>query len=570
MAGKATLVINSDTNDGKKAIESLIKEMNKLKEENKNLREENKKAAAEAKQQYEEKLAAIRKERDEQKKLAADKKEQERIEAEANRKALQAAKEKEKLEREAADAAKKNADQHKQDLEAQDAGLARVGAGLMTVLGTYVSLNAVLNAVAENYERQFEMQQRIAQQNATVGASQIDAALSMLGASDETKGAAFRRIGSINESTGFGNVGALNKAFSASLTASGGNIEASLNAVETAAAISGGREDLIEPYASAALGISLRTGRSTDESLGAVLKAGELGGVKNPDKQARLYRSVAASGAAIDRTGNTAEAARQSMAIAATASSIVGDETGESTATFTGSLEARLAEFFQGRTGAPADSMGRIAALQKDPALFKQFDDKYNFEVKFDAVANRILSDPNYQGSQMLRSNNAQLGYDAANYRAQVQSTKTATPELRALARQNKARAAAESSMASNPNAGALAEIESLRQQAYDIVAPISSAPNVMFSTVGAIPRVLSKLGGEQMQAKALIAETQDIRDYIESYEGIGVGGAPMSQAREQLDKLIALQQESLAEMKRNTAAQTKPAVRPQGMQEAN
>lgn len=531
MGSKATLQISSDTKDGKKAIEMLVKEMASLREENRRLAEENRKANAESK-------AAAREQREANKKLLHDTREQQRAERERN------------------------------------AMMTNFATNVMTTVGSYVSLNQIIQVTNRYLERQDELQKSIAQHSLSQGNSQLDIALNLQGKSDADKARAIQIAKNVNRTSGFGNQNAINAAMASAVTSSEGNIDLSGKAVESAARISGGREDLVTAYTGAALGVAMRTGKSTEESLGAVLKAGALGGVEEPALQARLYRGVAASGAARDTSGNPAEAARQSMAIAAALSSITGDKQGNATETATGQFEGRMAKFFAETGNDPGTSFGRIAALQANPALSAQFDKKYNFEEKFDPVITRIAKDANYAGSKTLSEFGKGISYNRSEYEAQRKTVSGLTPELKALDRTNRIKAIAQAGSNLNREEALVQQIEDARVAVRDIADPISYS--TFDDIAGPFERgTVGLFGSEIDRARVRVQQSKQVRDRLKYDKRMDFDpnfkiDSQRQSAVNEIESLIQIQEQALAELKQLRTEQQKPTVTPTGMQEAN
>lgn len=451
MAGKATLVINSDSKDGQKAIESLIKEMTKLKEENKKLAEENKKAAAEDKKAHQEKMARVDEER-------RRKRETSELMRRAALEEQKAVKEAARLEREQLRIADQKA-----------RSWLNFGTTIMTTAGAYVSLNAILAETEKYLARQAALQKEIAQHNVAAGKSQQETILNMQGVTSAQLLRALQGGKDINLRTGFGDVNAINRAYGKALSASEGNFGRAEGAVEASASLSAGDPEKLNAYTQAALDIGLPSGKSAEESLGLALSAGAQARVTNPAQAAQLFAKSAASGAALDKTGNKAEAARQRVVLAATITGGIKDPTGDVSKTASINLGAKLAEFFEGTPGDPMTERGRIEALWADPRRAQQFDDKYNFEAEANDFINSLLKDKDSAAAKLYRSFDTKIGWNREAYEQTVKSTVKASPQTRANQRSNQRASITQAGHDVNASQGLVDEARQLYEGSKDI-----------------------------------------------------------------------------------------------------
>lgn len=193
----------------------------------------------------------------------------------------------------------------------------------------------------------------------------------------------------------------INAARAAALSASGGNVAASLDAVTGAARFLADKPGDIGGFAGSLLDLSKVTG-TTDASvnLGLLTKVGALSRVVAPQQQAQNIPRALIGATSFGAT------ARESAALFAALTTGSGDITGAAGGTGTIALAKQLRDFSE----VPGATTGeKIRALQADRTLAKTFLGDASFEKVVLGPIEQLLLDQQSQVAQQFRSNLAEI-----------------------------------------------------------------------------------------------------------------------------------------------------------------
>ncbi len=275
---------------------------------------------------------------------------------------------------------------------------------VVTLATSWISVGQAIQLASQALEHYHRIEDEAKRTQVTVGEAQGQVLKNLVGATTPQRAEFLEAIKQIAEESQFPDLGKLNLAAAEGLGASGGDREATLEALREAAKITWDKPEEIDTVVGAALDLRKATGKGARENIGFLLSAG------GPSRITDLNRQATNIAPAVISAAMTAKGDRQQNAIDAAAlfgalSSTAGDVRGESTRTATQAFAVQLRDFFE--TGyeksvagrklriKPADDPGtlegRIAALQGDDKLRKQFMENASFERQFQVPIEQLL-----------------------------------------------------------------------------------------------------------------------------------------------------------------------------------
>ena len=229
---------------------------------------------------------------------------------------------------------------------------------------------------------------------------------------------------------------------------SGGNVNAAMRAVEIAAQFMPDQPGSLGLSSGALLAMGQATGtQDATVNLGLLSKIGQLSPIADAGMQARNIPKAVIGQLAHGSSAQGAGALFASLAFGA------ADVTGESSGTAAISLAEQM-KGFGGLAGIDS-TRGRIAALQRDPAMAQRFLAGASFEKKFSGVIEQLLTDPSSAVARAYSSNltsiaDADLGAVGRSAIQTVSAGRFASAEdLR-----RRMAVAVESNLTTDPNAG--------------------------------------------------------------------------------------------------------------------
>lgn len=534
MTGKATLQISSDTKDGQKAIETLVKEMQKLKEENKQLAENNRKAAKEAKEQAREK-------------------------SEANRKLLSGTKELDKAQRDAGHASEMFA-------KAGTAAWMRFGATIATTAGGFVSVNTLMAEANRLLERQAQLQQEIHSKSMALGQSQANTAINFAGLSPDDRKTATGIAGRVNLRAGFGNRPALENA-AGSLISAGASPQQAEKTLEYAANLSPGNAQMVESLGSGIVDLQGSTGMSIEEASNLLLSSAANSRVKDPQQVSKGLAKVTSNASSLFDKGGKALAGEEGAAVWASISRMRGDSTGDESATLANNAITKLSTFAGFGADAPTTIMGRIAALQSNPELAKRFIKDSGYTTQDPAIG-RMLTDKGFGYARMLGEIDKNIGY-TPDMAGAVEELHRTQPDIALLKSQNRVKTLGERGAEANRAEAYVKIAEEARLKAHEAV-DVVDTESIYMGRLQSMERGVTDMTGTPVdRIRVRKANTQALLDNF-NQSPKDIPDDQRESIRQILSDALEIQREQLEQAKLLAERANKPTVDTNGMQEAN
>lgn len=562
MAGKATIVISSDTKDGEKGIQRLVEEMNKLREENKRLADENRKSAAEAKKQAQD-------------------------QSETNRKWLREVEAQQKAEKSRHNQMTRDHRESMEMAKQKDAAWMRFGGTILTAAGSYLTLNTVLSATNGYLERQKKLQDEIHQRTLSLGNAQSASVLNFAGLSKSDQKAAIGIGARVNQSANFGNQGALERA-AGSMISAGATPKESEQILGYAAQIAPGDATLVESLGAGIVDLKTSSGMSATQSSGLLLTAAANSRVKNPTMVSKSLAKVGGNATSLFDGGGKALAAEEGAALWAVITKLRADASGEESATLASNAITKLSTFGGFGPDGPNTIMGRIKALYANPALAKKFIEHGGYLTQDPAVG-RLLTDSKFGFAQMLGEADNAIGYDPT-LGGTIRDLQKAQPAIGAVQQAGKVATAREMGDAINRQAAAVQQAEEARLAAHDLLDP-RSGDHYMAGAWGSMWRGAAGMMGSpakqvqirQSEIQAMVASEfgsygRDGKRLPQIYREEGLKGVEKLLGRglstkdeallDAVTKLVEVTQDSQRILSGIENESRKPTVDPRGMQE--
>lgn len=326
--------------------------------------------------------------------------------------------------------------------EANDA----LGQGIQQVslmAAQYLGFTSILQGVNQELEKMHELQDAAANTQVKVADSQAAIIRNMTALSREDRKRFLGEVAAVAGETQFQDLGQLNLAASEGLSA-GGTRESVIDAVRQAARISRDSPQDLDLIVGAAVDLAKATG-DTDarKNLGFLLAAGAESRVAGT--RATAVNIPPAVISAVNTVNDDAkEASIDAAALFASLGSAAGDVRGESTRTAVQSFAVQAREFFtEGRKVTipgrgtiqvkppddPGTLRGRIAALQADEKLRKQFLASASFERQFQVPVEQLLTEGGLTAEAFAKARD-NIRFDAAPFEEVAKDLEALTPEL--------------------------------------------------------------------------------------------------------------------------------------------
>ncbi len=293
----------------------------------------------------------------------------------------------------------------------------------------YIGVQQGINLVNRELQAQLKFQQEIRDANINVAGSQAQIIKNLSGASTTQKREVNDAIERIQAETSFPELAQLNLAGASGLSASSGNVPATLDALRASARLSRDSPDEIGTFVGGALDIQKASGvDDARKNLGFLLSVGGQARIESPQLQAKnIAPAVGSIVGTVD--GDRIQASREAGALFAALTTAAVDTTGEPTRTASTGLAVQLREFFAENGNDPGTIAGRIDALQGDAKLRQAFLDDASFEKRFQIPIEQLLS-----GGATARSFDQALNeikFDAQQFEQVATELSTLTDELR-------------------------------------------------------------------------------------------------------------------------------------------
>jgi hypothetical protein len=321
-----------------------------------------------------------------------------------------------------------------------------IGQGIQNVAqlaAQYAGFAGILAGVNQELRETARLQEKSADTQVAVADAQAAVIKNLTGVSSEQRKRFLEQVADVAVATRFQDLGALNLAAAAGVSASAGDQQVTLDAIAKASRLSRDRPHELPILSGAAIDISKSTGRArADENLGFLMSAGTQARIEELKKQAENIAPAVISGVATVR-GDRQQAAIDVAAFFAAASNLAGDKQGDPTRTFTTSFTAQLRDFFEkgqevtiaGRKlrikpgEDPGDFAGRLGVLQQDPRLQQRFLEASNFEWRYKVFAEQVLSGGS-EADKLFRQGRGAIRFDSAQYEQTAKDLEALTPEL--------------------------------------------------------------------------------------------------------------------------------------------
>lgn len=354
---------------------------------------------------------------------------------------------------------------------------------------------------------------------------------------------------SISDSTGVSE-SFINAGLASAISASGGNIEASIKAVTTAAKFSPDSPGDIGTVAGALLDLAKATG--TDDAnvnLGFLSAIGVQGRVVDLNQQAQNLSPGVIGTLAFG--GNY----RESGAALAALTNASADFSGASSSTAVIQLANQLEAFDKGNDTFDGKTIGgRIAALQQNPELAQKFLADASFEQKSVGVIRQLLTDSTSTAAKEYQNSLAAIGsVDELRERGK-RSVEVLDIENNAAATARRERAiarAAEAAATERPEESlSSAEIEDLKN--------LAQRRGASRSAVDAVA-ILNSLDGDGVTPEEAASGFRSQAELLRRGTATQAGFIPASenslQSADALIKVAELLEAQIAETKKQTAA---------------
>jgi len=318
---------------------------------------------------------------------------------------------------------------------------------ILTVVSLTGAWNAAEQAVAA-VNRQMEFHERLTAKakgtQLTVAQSQAGVVTAFSSATSAERASILKQGLAIQRQARFPDINALNEALAAAGSA-GATPQEATAAVAAAARLAQHKPGDLREFTGSAFDIGKASGiQDPRRNLGFLLGVGEAARVEGLENTFRNIAPAVISGRATVPGQDPVQASKEIGAFFSAASQMTGDRRGDRTETFTTQFAVQLRDFFtEGREVSgpggrklrikppsdPGTFGGRIAALQADPAMGRQFLEKANFLQAYKISAEQALQSGS-QFSGFQREAAAKIGFSSAKFEEIARDLGKLTTEL--------------------------------------------------------------------------------------------------------------------------------------------
>ena len=286
----------------------------------------------------------------------------------------------------------KLASQSRQGARQQKSGLDRSAEGIAKVALGWVSVGAAIGLATKAFQDHIQTQAKAAQTQMSVGDAQRMALINLGVVPAAERERLTKGVRKISSATGVSARDLYLEASSA-LSASAGDLDATLGAVRQAARLAPQDAATRQALSGAILDIGKITGDpSAKANLGLLAGVGQKARVVDP---AKLGTNIVRGIVGVASRGDTAqEAGAFVAAITGAAADVKGAISSNAAINIAGQLEKAFPDL--------EDTVARVKLLQGDPAAFEKFTSKATFEAGTEAAVMQVLSGGR-AGQQYLR-----------------------------------------------------------------------------------------------------------------------------------------------------------------------
>lgn len=298
---------------------------------------------------------------------------------------------------------KESAKSSKENLALSSSGAKRAIGSVTSLIGSYVSLNAIVGAVNQSLQQQKDLAREALAESKGIAGAQQEAIKNFAGLSREARRELLTRIPTIAKEEGFANQAALIDAFAGAISASG-DVRRSESAVRVAARLTRLTPDATRGLAGGAIDIGRASGIvQAEKNVGFLLSAGAQARVEDPTLLAKNLAPAVAQLVTLTEGQDRREASREAGAFFSVLSKDLTDKTGDVTKTVTRQAGLQLRKFFTEGFGTgknvvkaevdPGSLFGRLRALSENDELRAKFFSKAALE-RAKVPLESLLADP--------------------------------------------------------------------------------------------------------------------------------------------------------------------------------
>jgi hypothetical protein len=284
------------------------------------------------------------------------------------------------------------------------------------------AIQSISRTITAELREQLDLQDRAKAAQITLASARKGVLRNMAGATDTERQQTLASITGISTETGVEERFVAN-AFAQALSASGGNIQASMKAVKQASMFLADQPEEIAEYAGALLDLGKVTNRMTggkfdaEVAKGLLIKVGAMSRVVDPRMQAQNIAPALIGMQGLNATAS--EAAALFASISNAAADVKGAMTGTGTISFAEQLRGFGAEERKIKGGGTAPAIAgwgemtmgeRIRYLQSNQDIASQFLDQLTLEKKVQVPFEQLLTDATSEAAKAFAANVQSFG----------------------------------------------------------------------------------------------------------------------------------------------------------------
>lgn len=285
------------------------------------------------------------------------------------------------------------------------------------MISSYATLQGAITLVNRALDDQLRVSQSIADFGAKVAPSQAGLAINMNGMAPAEKSRILSEIIQIDKDTSFGNQSSITQSVG-SLVSATGDIDLALNVTRELGDVMRERPDELAPTAGAVGDVAALVGDETGrKSLGLVLSTLASSRVEKINAFGNLTQGMAATSAYESAGSDKFRSAEVSASLMAALTRGIADKDGSVSRTAAIGLAEQLSKFLPEKDRLEGDGSvaragtglrtleERIAAVQGDELLRRQFLEKATFERTASGAVLNLLQDPNSNVAKQYSAN---------------------------------------------------------------------------------------------------------------------------------------------------------------------
>jgi len=448
--------------------------------------------------------------------------------------------------------------------EALDRNVGRVRGLAMQYLG----LQAIIQAVTEDMQRQAELQGESLDAHRNLAQGQAELFLNTFGQDEATKQKYFAAAQRISAQTGVPEPDVLKSLGRQAGRGINLSAEQIIAAQELATRLGRHTPEQIEPLSTVIQQTMRATGMSAEWSAALAQSGAAAAFPGDPRLQSRFLQQ-ALTGSLANINKPDALAAEQIFELAGALSQAGGEERGEAGRTATISLLAQFDEFREGRGKWAMQVAGRsfpvplkdaptrpgdfIDWLRAHPAQMQRFFDKASFEQHYEGIIRRMIMDPSSQVGQLYEGSKEAVRPDIAALQRQLAELERATPQIQRATAASQATATIEQAKARADRDAVTKTLREMRDEAFKIAT--ASGQRHLSAFESRIVYGLRDLGGYLFneQPERYAGDIAALREEILNASSWGVVNRLDPEERRVYDLLTQLlenAQQQLAELK--------------------